>query len=168
MYNGNMSIRKFKEKEVNRLFHLALAMDLYYSYKSIEEDWKTKTYITHTDILGKYKLSQKHIEKRHAWMYEQEDAPIAYITINLFNSKHHNFPNSVFISELFVLKEYRGKGIGKKLVKHVLAQEFPKQYKYFSVTHTPEIPSLTKFYQDLGFKYQGETDAGNVMLIKNI
>ncbi|MBI2049203.1 MAG: GNAT family N-acetyltransferase [Parcubacteria group bacterium] len=109
---------------------------------------------------------QKAVGDNLLWIAEDDDKIIGYIFCELFNEEHHNFPDSIFISELFVQKEYRGAGIGSRLMHLVLQNRFPEIYKYFSITHNPGEKHLTKFYESFGFKVVGTTDAGNIKMVK--
>lgn len=100
------------------------------------------------------------------WIAKKEGQVIGYIMCELFEEDERNFPNSVFISELYVLDQFRKKGAAGSLIKAVLADNFPEEYSYFSVTHDPHKVYLTDLYKSFGFKKQGATDVGNVKLIK--
>jgi len=93
---------------------------------------------------------------------------VGYVSVELFDENHHNFPNSAFVSELFVDERYRKQGIGSDLVRMALKVKLPEKYKYFSITHVPEKKHLTEFYEKLGFKKQGVLKSGNIALIKEI
>jgi len=54
------------------------------------------------------------------------------------------------------------------LIKFALSQEYPPEYKYFSATHSPKQPWLTKYYSNFGFKVIGKTEVGNIKLTRRI
>jgi predicted N-acetyltransferase YhbS len=109
---------------------------------------------------------KKAIKEKLVWVAKKDKEIVGYVSCELFDEKHYMFPNSIFISELYVSEKYRKQGIGKELVDLVISDQYPSGFKYFSVTHDPKEKFLTKFYESLGFKKQGCTDAGNIKLIK--
>lgn len=74
--------------------------------------------------------------------------------------------NSIFLSELYVIPELRKKGIGTNLVETVLKYKFPAIYKSIWLTHSTEEEDLTIFYNKFGFKVIGNTDVGNIIMVK--
>jgi predicted N-acetyltransferase YhbS len=102
------------------------------------------------------------------WFAKEGDKTVGMIDCLLFGANHRYFPNSVFINDLYVLEEYRSGGIGRELIQKVLNNEFPEQYKSFSVTHDPRELGLTEYYEQFGFEEIGQTDVGNIMMVKNI
>jgi predicted N-acetyltransferase YhbS len=65
-----------------------------------------------------------------------------------------------------VEENYRKQRIGKRLIQFALSQNYPPEYQYFSVTHSPKEPWLTRFYESLGFEQAGTTEVGNIKLTK--
>ena len=114
------------------------------------------------------KSLDKSLENGLMWVAKSGDKIIGYIMCELFDEATSNFPNSIFISELYVAEAFRKQGAGKKLVKLVMSNKFPKKYTYFSITHDPEVQFLTNFYKSLGFAEAGVTDVGNVKLVRKI
>jgi|GEM_PF-1831971 predicted N-acetyltransferase YhbS len=93
--------------------------------------------------------------------------PIGYINWEYFGADQKHFPNSIFLSELWVEPPHRGKGLGRRLIQAALDTEHPDTYKYFSLTHDPAETHLTRLYESFGFRVTGQTEAGNVMMTKN-
>jgi len=91
---------------------------------------------------------------------------VGYGLCELFDRDQKNFPNSIFLSELFVTPAHRSKGVGSLLVKTMLNEPWPKEYNYFSLTHDPNEPHLTEYYKKFGFTECGKTDAENIKMIK--
>ncbi|MFA6427836.1 MAG: GNAT family N-acetyltransferase [Candidatus Magasanikbacteria bacterium] len=111
---------------------------------------------------------KKALDSNLIWIVKDDDKIAGYCLIELFDSNHDQLPNSIFISELYVVEPYRQKGIGKELVQKILNSHFPVQYTYFSLSHDPEEKHLTDFYKSFGFEVVGKTKGGNVKMIKNI
>lgn len=93
---------------------------------------------------------------------------VGYVLCQFFGANHKELPNSVFISDLFVLDSYRKRGIGRWLLLTVLESDFPANYTHFSITYDPEEKHLTDFYKSFGFEIVGKTKAGNVKMMKEI
>ena len=149
-----MNIKGLKKENEKDLADLMQKLDLYYGDIS-------------SSIGEKVKKASEFIEKKQVWGYFVEENMVGYISIEYFDKNHHNFPSSVFLSELFVLEKFRRKKIAFKLIKFVLNLKFPNTYNYFSLTHSPKKGFLTKFYENLGFKYIGILkDSGNVAMKK--
>lgn len=108
------------------------------------------------------------LENSLIWVAEEKERIIGYILCELFGQEHKIFPNSVFISDLYVDADYRKQGIGRRLISEVIASTFPAEYKYFSITHDPKEKFLTKFYESCGFIRDGRTKVDNIKLIKEI
>lgn len=118
--------------------------------------------------LGKEEKISKALKNGHIWIAKNGKNIIGYCLVQLFDGNHEQMPNSVFLSDLFVDSQYRNQGVGKMLIKKVLELKYPKQYKYFSVTHDPVENNLTDFYKSFGFKVVGKTKIGNMKLVKKI
>jgi len=100
------------------------------------------------------------------WVAEDAGKLIGYQLCELFGSDQMNFPNSIFLSELFVLPEYRKQGIGSRLVLAGLEEPWPGEYEYFSLTHDPKEVQLTEYYNKFGFTESGLTEVGNVKMVR--
>lgn len=97
-----------------------------------------------------------------------DSRPIGYLLVRLLDESHPHFPNSIFLSDLYVKEEFRKQGIGKRLVQFALRQDYPPEYQYFSVTHSSKESWLTRFYESLGFEQDGVTEVGNIKLTKKL
>ncbi|MFA6536845.1 MAG: GNAT family N-acetyltransferase [Patescibacteria group bacterium] len=112
---------------------------------------------------------QKAIENNLLLVAVEQERVVGYILGEFFGQTQVNFPNSIFISELFVLPEFRSQGIGKNLVRSFLSQKYPEEYEYFSLSHDPEEEHLSKYYENFGFVLTGnvltgKTKSGNIMM----
>ena len=98
------------------------------------------------------KLTQENIHT--IYWYKQEDQNVAY-----FITVEHN--NNILISHLAVIKEYRSKGIGKKLLeeienyfanKNMLIAEVEAESRASNEEELEIIKRRKKYYLNLGFK----------------
>ena len=72
-----------------------------------------------------------------------------------------DFIYKAFIFDVMVCKEYRGKGLGKKLIDHVKNHEKLKNVKHLELYC---LPNLDAFYSSLGFS----TDLDGIKLMRCI
>lgn len=106
------------------------------------------------------------IQDRLVWIAEIDGEPVGHVMCEFFDEERENFPNSIFLSGLYVLEQYRKQGIGRALVEHALKQEYPSKYTYFSLTHDPDESWLTSYYESFGFHEDGKTKSGNVRMVR--
>jgi GNAT superfamily N-acetyltransferase len=106
------------------------------------------------------------LEEKLLFVALSDSKPIGYLLVRLLDKNHPHFPNSIFLNDFYVKEEFRRQGIGRKLVEFALSQDYPPEYQYFSVTHSPKEPWLTRFYESLGFEQAGVTEVGNIKLTK--
>jgi predicted N-acetyltransferase YhbS len=106
------------------------------------------------------------IQDRLVWIAEVDGEPVGHVMCEFFDEERENFPNSIFLSGLYVLEKHRKKGIGRALVEHALKQEYPSKYTYFSLTHDPDETWLTSYYESFGFTACGLTGAGNIKMTR--
>ncbi len=120
------------------------------------------------DELKKKEKIKQSIKNGLVWVVKDGTNIVGYCLAQLFDAKHEQLPNSIFIADLYVMEMYRNQGTGKMLVQKALEKEYPSEYTYFSVTHDPEEKHLTDFYKSFGFEVDGKTKAGNIKMIKQI
>ncbi len=148
-----MNIQIVKEDFLSEISDLMFALDLHYSEKS-------------SNLQEKRKRAKTFIHKKQVYGYFLKERFVGYLLIEYFDENHKNLPGSIFLSELFVLEEFRRKDIGSDLVKHVLKLNLSKNYRYFSLTYTSKERYLKEFYEKLGFKFDRVLESGNVAMIK--
>ncbi|HLD31443.1 MAG TPA: GNAT family N-acetyltransferase [Patescibacteria group bacterium] len=131
----------------------------------IREIFKLSIIFDSSEITREEKIKQA-LKNSLVWVAKDGKKVVGYVLCQLFGKDHKELPNSVFVSDLFVLDSYRKQGIGRQLLQTVLANDFPVDYTHFSITYDPEEKNLTHFYQSFAFVVTGETQAGNVKMIK--
>jgi predicted N-acetyltransferase YhbS len=100
----------------------------------------------------------------HVWVAADGERLLGYLAAELFGPEHKTLPNSVFLSDLYVVPEARKLGLGKGLVEAFLTAPWPSEYPSFTLTHDPAEPHLTPYYERFGFREDGRTAAGNVVM----
>lgn len=133
-----------------------------------------------SEEINKEEKISKAIKNKLVWVVKDDNKVVGYILVELFDEGHDQLPNSIFISELYVLESYRKQGVGKILMqavlenkssttdKPVVLDKYPKKYTYFSLSHDPAEKTLTDFYKSFGFDVVGETKAHNIKMIRKI
>jgi len=115
---------------------------------------------------GREEKIKQALKNGFVWVAKEGEKVVGYVLCQLFDTDNKELPNSVFISDLFVLDSHRKQGIGRQLLRAVLTNDFPADYAHFSITHDPIEKHLTDFYKSFGFCVSGETKAGNIKMIK--
>lgn len=77
---------------------------------------------------------------------------IGFGIANVVNAKNKGFKNNFgYISEVYVLPKYRGKGIGTKLINGLIKWLKPKKIKKIDIVVFIDNPAK-KLYEKIGFK----------------
>lgn len=109
------------------------------------------------------KFNDAFMHNRMYFACERAEKPVGYVAWEE-TPESKWIPDSVFISDLYVVTSFRKRGIGKALIQKALDQKFPLHLRHFWVTHDPNETWLTSFYENLGFQKKGTTNSGNVIL----
>ena len=92
-------------------------------------------------------------KKNSAVFIALEKQPIGIIIVTYFKPlRISKFPKKGYISNLYIKKEHRKKGIGKKLLDISLKWLKQNNVKYISLEIHLENKNALKFYRNLGFK----------------
>jgi len=94
---------------------------------------------------------EKNWDSKNSFVYGFEDKGYVFYS---FTSKE---PKHCTIRHLFVLEEYRGKGVGRKIIEMIkthMRMRSINRFRFFC--NKPAI----EFYNKLGFKYLGESKQG--------
>lgn len=150
-----IAIRVAAADELEEIYEMMLKLQACYGHKLSKNEAEEEGV--------KLKLA---LEEKLLFVALSDSRPIGYLLVRLLDESRPHFPNSIFLNDLFVEENYRKQGIGERLVQFALSQDYPPEYHYFSVTHSPKKPWLTKFYESLGFEQAGTTEVGNIKLTK--
>lgn len=120
-------------------------LDIVKLYKQLWEDWKDEDDITREMFLEDLKTSRKE------YLIGKIDNVVVGVCSLFFSYDWHR-KNMVEIQELVVDKEYRGKGIGKKLVDR--AYEIAKEKGCTCITLHSNMKRVDahRFYKENGFE----------------
>tara|TARA_B100000683_G_scaffold277211_1_gene334534 strand:- start:2376 stop:2810 length:435 start_codon:yes stop_codon:yes gene_type:complete len=88
------------------------------------------------------------------------DLIIGTITVHVEQKFIHDLSLYARIEDLFVLSEYRNKGIATKLIEHAI--KYCKDYKVRKVSLTCQ-KDLVSFYQKRGFAHDTQTDLSLIL-----
>lgn len=99
---------------------------------------------------------RKTVKKSHAikFVYQDHGQSIAWAYLYLIFQDRHKEPYG-YLENVYVEKEYRGQGLGKKLVSLVIQEA--KKRKCYKLIGTSRMskPDVHKFYDRLGFRKYG-------------
>ena len=137
-----MEIRRFEERdavEVSALIAKTLRTSNIkdYSHEHIENDVKALT--------PEYLINQA--QNRHSYTFIEDGIIVGCGTIG----SYWGVPDEYSLFCIFVLPEYQGKGIGRKIIETL------EQDEYFLAAKRVEIPAsitATKFYRKMGYGYK--------------
>ena len=91
------------------------------------------------------------------FVFEEENQVVGYMKVNFFGSQTEDgYENSLELQRIYVLKSYKGKGIGKKFMEAAinLARENNLEYVWLGVwKHNYKA---IEFYKKKGFEKFGE------------
>lgn len=122
------------------LTNIALNSKAYWSYsKELIESWRDDLTIT-----------SKMIEKLIVYKFLQDHKTVGFYVLNLPKKK------SIELEMLFVLPEFIGKGIGKKLLLHVFNKA--RELNANSLTLLAD-PNAVGFYKNQGFIIIGKKES---------
>lgn len=124
------------------------------------------------NLILRYASSKEHIEnsiehKDHTYFIAFEGKkPIGYLHVAIDDEKNKQLS---YLSELFVLEEYRSKGVGRALVDHQI--EFLKGQRVIRNTLTTARENNERtinFYKKLGYEITKEHKSKNLVYISKL
>jgi ribosomal protein S18 acetylase RimI-like enzyme len=131
-----VQIRRAKPEQAHDLTQIALAAKRHWEYpERWMELWKPQL-----------TFSPEYFAENESWVAESQDAPIAFYTLL---EKDGNG----WVENLWVLPEYIGKGVGKKLFLDALQRCRQRGYKCLQLEADP---NAVGFYEKMGMKKIGE------------
>ena|SRR5688572_9712928 len=131
-----MNIRRALPEEADVLTQIALSAKAHWGYlDSWIEIWTPQL-----------TFSPEYFDENESWLCVDNEKPIAFYTLQEKNAK-------AWIENLWVLPEYIGKGVGKRLFLH--ATELARQRGY-KILQLEADPNAVGFYEKMGMHKIGE------------
>ncbi|GAB4572063.1 MAG: GNAT family N-acetyltransferase [Anaerolineales bacterium] len=91
-------------------------------------------------------ISSKYVSENETWMAVIENAPVAYYSLK-------QDADDLWLDNLWVLPEYMGKGIGKRLFEHAVERSRQRGVTVFKIEADPNAES---FYKHMGARRVSE------------
>ena len=131
-----ISIRRVVPKEAEVLTQIALSAKAHWGYPDPWlEIW-----------MPQLTFSPEYFEENESWLVVDNAKPIAFYTLQEKNG-------NAWLENLWVLPEYIGKGVGKRLFLH--ATELARQ-RGFKILQLEADPNAVGFYEKMGMHKIGE------------
>ncbi len=106
---------------------------------------------------AQYEFHQEHFEPNNFQIIEVSNSPIGYL-------ETHQVEELLFLSNLMILKEFQGKGIGKTILQDLLKINSSMELEVLKVNFLAK-----RFYQHLGFiVIEEKEDVFRMKFYKNI
>ena len=144
--SGQMTIRYAKPGDIEEVAELDMKLDGF--EKKFDSSLK----------IGKKERTKKWLRKRlkdrnfKLIVTEKNSKIIGYTFGWIEKTESFTFKKRGYICDIFILKEYRGKGIGSKLVKKLLKWFKSKGIRYVEVEVYSENKRSFKLWKYLGFR----------------
>ena len=90
------------------------------------------------------------------FLRENVEKYIKSVTLKLFQPEDETQSGEYYIDSFGVSKEHQGKGIGSKMLTHLIQEYHEKQGLALGLLVEKENPAAKRLYQRLGFKKVGE------------
>ncbi len=139
-----VKVIEFDEKYLNDV------VDMYYELNRHECSLDKSVKLLSKDEIRK--LLNKWLKSKNFHIFLAiEDKPVGFVSIRIYSPKTLVYEKIIEVTDIFVLEEYRGKGIGKLLMNKV--EEFAKQnnIKFIFLEVFRDNPAFN-FYKKLGYE----------------
>ncbi len=94
----------------------------------------------------------------HFFIAEYQGTAVGYIKYSTNNSPEGLSGNPLELEHIYVLKEYHGRGIGKKLTENCISYALEKYHTVIWLIVWEKNLAAQKFYAGLGFKIFGKKE----------
>ena len=144
-----MKIRKATKKDLESLVELNISLAKY-------ERKICKHLVDPEKVRKEYAKEYENRFKQKKSIFfvaEENEKIVGYILGEVQRPYHpHIFKNRGYIVDAFVLKKYRGKGIGEKLTERLIEWFKSKGIKWIKVSAYTNNEIRIKFWKKMGFK----------------
>jgi len=116
---------------------------------------ETINYFLDVESPGSYKVDSKRLMELvnnplfNLYLMETAGKIIGMTSLHYFNSLAKK---SVWIEDVVIHPKHQGKGLGKKIVKHVISEAKKKGVKHVDLTSNPKRVAANHFYRKLKFE----------------
>lgn len=142
-----MEIRKARKEDMKEV------QDLRYLLSSFEKEIGANISVPEW---GYTEVGEKDynyfLNKQFIYVAEENEKIVGFITGEILSKKEWYTVQLGTINNLFVLKEYRGKGLGKQLMETMMEAFREKGINNFELYAFNNNTNTLKFYEKLGFK----------------
>lgn len=105
-----------------------------------------------------------YFEDREVYMALDGNTPAGFYTLQSSDPQYwgqRNDDSYAYLHRLTVAGPYRGSGLGEQLIKHAIHQAEVTGRSGLRLDTVAHNVKLNRYYQSLGFQYQGTNDAGH-------
>jgi GNAT superfamily N-acetyltransferase len=135
-------------------------------------EWYTLRDIPFEIVIKAYKQRMNDTIIPITWVAVENEFPVGMVSLktdDLWSRKDIN----PWLSSLFILPEYRNKGIAEKLINTVIKKSAELNYKNLYLFTDPDNAKISMFYEKKGWKFlekeKGNNDKPvNIFFFKNI
>lgn len=106
-----------------------------------------------------YKKISSEINDKNSryFIFEEENQVVGYMKVNFFGSQMEDgYENSLELQRIYVLKSYKGKGIGKKFMEVAIDLAYENDLEYVWLGVWEHNYKAIEFYKKKGFEKFGE------------
>lgn len=142
-----MEIRKAKQEDMKQV------QDLRYKLSKYEKDIGLNIAVPEWGYTEVGERDYNYfLNKQFIYVAEEDEKIVGFITGEILSKKEWYTVQLGTINNLYVLDEYRHKGIGKQLMQTMMDSFKEKGIKTFELYAFSNNVDAIKFYEDIGFK----------------
>lgn len=142
-----MEIRKAKQEDMKQV------QDLRYKLSKYEKDIGLNIAVPEWGYTEVGERDYNYfLNKQFIYVAEEDEKILGFITGEILAKKEWYTVQLGTINNLYVLDEYRHKGIGKQLMQTMMDSFKEKEIKTFELYAFSNNVDAIKFYEDIGFK----------------
>jgi len=137
-----IKIRELKEKDIDESANLISRLKRF----NAEHDTLFSLNENLEDIVKKYLKDSMGLKERDALVAEDNGKIVGIIMVEIIDRLFYKPRNEARITEIYILPEYRKKGLGRKLIDEIIAREAKKGCMILTVEFPSENLLAHKFY----------------------
>ncbi len=137
-----IKIRELEEKDLNEATNLISRLKRF----NAEHDTLFSLNENLEDIVKKYLKESISLKERDALVAEDNGKIVGIIMVEIIDRLFYKPKNEARITEIYILPEYRKKGLGGKLINEIITRETKKGCMILTVEFPSENLVAHKFY----------------------